>query len=366
MIARIRHRLPNTAAQPRGVLDRVILWSGILLVLAVVGFAAYYILDRQLSDAVVQEGPRIELSQYEQVVRDEPNNITNRLALADAYYRLDRYDEAIAQYEAALVINDQSAIAHIGLGRAKLAVQDFAGAAASLQAVVDQSQEEDISGTLVQSAHYYLGKIALEQQQPEEAITQLKEATTIERSDSDAWYLMGTAYIQSGQLDEAIDALEQAVLFVPDFTEAYEQMVLVYDQQGARGKALYARGMVAYSTGDLDDAADQLLAAVGASPTLGKAYAGLGLVRELQGEKQAAAIAYQQALHLTPDDFTANSGLQRLSGASGASTDSGLPADHPDTGDGGGSEQGASTDSGLPADHPDTGDGAGSEQGVTP
>jgi tetratricopeptide (TPR) repeat protein len=321
-------------------LDRIILWSGILLVVAVAGFGAYYSLDRQLSQPSTQEGPRIELSQYEQVVRDDPNNITNRLALADAYYRLDRYGDSIAQYEAALVINDKSALAHVGLGRAKLEVGDLAGAAQSLQAVIDQSKEEDISGTLVQSAYYYLGKIALQQQQPDEAIAQLKEATAIERSDADAWYLMGTAYIQGGQLDEAVNALTQAVLFVPGFTEAYEQLALVYDQQGTSGKALYARGMIAYSKGDLDDAAEQLEAAISASPTLGQAYSGLGLVRELQGDRDAAALAYQQALHLEPDDFNAKNGLQRLSGASAVSPDSTLPAGHPSTGDGGDSQQG--------------------------
>lgn len=339
MIAKIRRREPN-APVPRGVLDRIILWSGILLVVAVVGFGAYYSLDRQLSKPVTQEGPRIELSQYEQVVRDDPNNITNRLALADAYYSLGRYNDAIAQYDAALVINDKSSIAHVGLGRAKLAALDLAGAAESLQAVIDQSKEEDVSGTLVQSAYYYLGKIALEKQQPDEAIAQLKEATTIEPSDADAWYLMGTAYIQSGQLDEAVNVLTQAVLFVPDFTEAYEQLALIYDQQGAGGKALYARGMIAYSEGELDDAAEQLEAAISASPTLAQAYSGLGLVREVQGQRDAAVLAYQQALHLEPDDFSAKGGLQRLSGASAVAPDSTLPAGHPSTGDGGDSQQG--------------------------
>lgn len=340
MIAKIRHRLPNAAQPSRGVLDRVILWSGILLVVSVVAFGTYYYLDQQSSSPATQQGPRIELGRYEQVVRDDPNNITNRLALADAYYTLDRYDDAVAQYEAALVINSESALGHVGLGRALLATGDLTGAAESLQAVIDQSQKEDIAGTLVQTAHYYLGKIALQQQQPDEAIAQLKEATTIERSDADAWYLMGTAYVQNGQLDEALDALTQAVLFVPDFTEAYEQMALVYDQQGATGKALYARGMVAYSKEEFDDAAGQLEAAVSAAPTLAQAYAGLGLVREVQGERDAAALAYQQALHLNPEDFIAKGGLARLNGASDVQSDTGLPADHPSTGNGSGSEQG--------------------------
>ena len=53
---------------------------------------------------------------------------------------------------------------------------------------------------------------------------------------------------------------------------------------------------------------------ISASPTLAEAYAGLGLVREVQGQRDAAIVAYQQALHLKPDDFSAKSGLARLSG----------------------------------------------------
>jgi tetratricopeptide (TPR) repeat protein len=197
MIAKIRQEAANSAAPARRpLLDRVILWSGILLIIAVAGFAAYYYIDRQGAEPSAQEGLQIDIAQYEQVVRDDPNNVANRLALADAYYGLERYSEAVSQYEAALVINGESALAHVGLGRARLAVGDLAGAAESLRVVIDQSKEEDISGTLVQTAHYYLGKIALQQQDPEAAIAELKEATAIERSDADAWYLMGTAYVR--------------------------------------------------------------------------------------------------------------------------------------------------------------------------
>jgi tetratricopeptide (TPR) repeat protein len=332
MIVKIRQWLPGTGAPQRPLfLDRVLLWSALVLVLSVVGFAAYYLIDREVSTAPSATGPSINLEQYEQVVRDDPNNIANRIALADAYFGLGRYLEAAHQYEAALVINDKSALARLGLGRSQVAVADHSGASQNLQAVIDQSKEEDISGTLVQSAHYYLGKMALDQMEFDQAIAELTEATALERTDADAWYLMGTAYIQKGDLEEAISALTRAVMFVPNFTEAYEQLALAYDQQGAAAQALYARGMAAYSIGQFDDAAEQLEAATGKSATFAQAYAGLGLVREAQGQRDAAIIAYEQALHLNPDDFTAKGGLARLSGASGVSPE-GLPADHPSTG----------------------------------
>jgi hypothetical protein len=65
-------------------------------------------------------------------------------------------------------------------------------------------------------------------------------------------------------------------------------------------------------------------------------------VRELQGQRDAAALAYQQALHLNPDDFNAKGGLARLNGASEASPQGDLPAGHPGTGDDADGEQGVS------------------------
>jgi hypothetical protein len=79
MIVKIRQRLPHAAGPARGVLlDRIILWSGILLVISVVAFGSYYYFDQQASQPATQQGPRIDLAQYEQVVLDDPNNITNR------------------------------------------------------------------------------------------------------------------------------------------------------------------------------------------------------------------------------------------------------------------------------------------------
>jgi tetratricopeptide (TPR) repeat protein len=318
-------------------LNRLIVWAGALLVITVVGFAVYYAVDRSGS-GVSGIGER-ELAAAEQAVRDDPTNITNRLVLADVYFGRQRYNDAATQYRAALAINGNSTLAHVGLGRALIETGDPAAASKNFQAVVDLSQDEDISGQLVESSYYYLGTIALDQGDPAKAAEHLKKATELERTDSDAWFLLGTAYLEAGKLEEAIDSLGQAILFVPNFTEAYETLATAFDQQGAAGGALYARGMADYSNGDMDAAAEKLELAIKAAPKLPQAHAGLGLVRESQGQKDAAIVAYQQALQLNPDDFLAKGGLARLTDAP--------------SGD-------------LPAGHPTTEEGAGHDEGVTP
>lgn len=321
----------SRASSSRGVngfmqstLNRLIIWSAGLLVIVVVGFAVYYYVDQsQTGGSGMAER---ELTLAEEAVRSDPENIVNRLVLADLYYGRGRYQEAATQYEAAVQINDQSPLAHVGLGRALVETGDFEGASENFQSVITLSSEEDISGKLVQSAYYYLGTMSLEQGKADEAAEHLQKATALERSDADAWYMLGLAYRDGGKLDEAMEALGTAVMFVPNFVEAYEALAAVFDQSGSKAGALYARGMAAYSTGNLEDAAHKLQDAVEASPTLAEAHVGLALVRESQGQKDAAIVAYQQALHLKPDDFLARSGLARLTGTS-SSTD--LPGDHP-------------------------------------
>jgi Flp pilus assembly protein TadD len=320
----------------QSTLNRLIIWSGALLIITVVGFAFYYYAD-QSGDGVSGIAER-ELETAEQVVRDDPTNITNRLVLADMYFQRQRYDQAAVQYREAITINDKSTLAHVGLGRALIETGNTEEASANFQAVIDLSKEEDISGKLVQSSYYYLGTIALDQGQPDAAVEHFTQATALERTDADSWYLLGKAYLGAGKLDEAIDSLGQAILFVPNFTEAYEVLADAFDRQGSPGGAMYARGMVAYSEGDLGGAVAKLQEAVKASPGLWQAHAGLGLVLESQGEKDGAIVAYQQALQLNPDDFLARGGLARLTAASPAE----LPAGHPTAAAGEGTEEGVS------------------------
>ncbi len=325
---RARNRLMSSA------LNRMIIWSAALLVVSVVGFAVYYYVGQ--SGSAESGMAERELAVAEQFVRDDPSNITNRLVLADLYFGRQRYEDAVTQYEASIQIAAGSPLARVGLGRALMETGDFEGASENFTFVIDLSAEEDISGKLVQSSYYYIGIMALEQGKADEAVEHFQQATTLERSDADAWYMLGTAYGESGRLDEAVEALGRAVAYVPNFTEAYETLADVFDQKGLSGEALYARGMAAYSRDELGEAAGKLEAAIDSAPTLSQAHAGLGLVREIQGQKDAAIVAYQQALQLDPDDFLARGGLTRLTGASSAED---LPANHPTAASGGGSEQ---------------------------
>ncbi len=315
MTAGLEQRQPGRSSR---LLDRLMIWGAALLVVAVAAFGIYYYLGQQGPGEATPRDHQI--SQLEQDVRANPQDIGSRVVLAELYYTEQRYDDSVEQFRAALTIEEQSVVALVGLGRALVAVGDGSGAIVALQKVVDVTEESDIPGELAETARYYLGRVYLDQEQLGEAIANLEQAVAIDRADADAWYLLGEAYVKNGDLDEAIRALSQAVAFVPDFTEAYEQMAIAYDLKGLLPESQYARGMLAYSQGRYDEAEIELEAAVNASATLVQGYIGLGLVRETQGQRELALNAYEDAFQLEPDNFNVRAGLTRLGALTPGST----------------------------------------------
>ena len=308
MIARLKERIP---AQRGRILDRLMVWSAALLVLAVASFAVYYYVDQEGGGD--SAGPMDhQIATFETAVREHPDDASARANLAALYFAEGRYDEAIEQYEVALEVDEENETYLVGLGRALLSAGDHRAAAEKFQKAVDLSSEAELTSDVIETAYYYLGSISLTEGKPDEALTHLKKALDVEPTDADAWYLLGAASIEADDIDGAIEELTRAVLFVPDYTEAYEKLVVAYEEKGLEGEARYARGMLAYSEGRYGDAVTELEAAIAASPELASAYAGLGLARESLSERDAAIAAYKRAIELDPDSFSARAGLVRL------------------------------------------------------
>src|SRR3990170_8921171 len=308
MIARLKQRIPAHGGR---ILDRLMVWSAALLVLAVASFAVYYYIDQKGGGDSAGPMER-RISSFETIVRENPDDASARANLATLYFEEGRYSEAIQQYQVALDLDEENEAYLVGLGRALLSAGDHRAAAEKFQKAVDLSTEAELTSDVIETAYYYLGSIGLTEGKPDEAVAHLKKALDVEPTDADAWYLLGAASIEADDIDGAIEALTRAVLFVPDYTEAYEKLIVAYEEKGLEAEARYARGMLAYSEGRYGDAVTELEAAIAASPELASAYAGLGLARESLSERDAAIAAYQRAIELDPDSFSARSGLVRL------------------------------------------------------
>src|SRR5512142_787845 len=78
-----------------------------VLVVSVVGFAAYYYFDRYY--AVNTSIADREISQVSKMVQNDPSNLSARLTLANVLVRKGSYQEAVTQYNEVLKADDKNA-----------------------------------------------------------------------------------------------------------------------------------------------------------------------------------------------------------------------------------------------------------------
>jgi tetratricopeptide (TPR) repeat protein len=302
----------QTRAPRSSILDRTLKFLVLALVVAVVGFAAFYYTDRQVKPGpgLVEQG----IAQAEENVRQDPSHAGRRVALATLYAEARRFDEAITQFKAALEIDSASIAANYGLAIVYLERRQFAEAEAELQKVVDSRGDSEFSAAdkALQAAYYHLGRAQGAQQKLDAAIPTLERAVTIDRADADSLELLGSAYLAAGKLDLATLALERAVLFVPDSPDAFSMLAHIYRASGNEQKARYAQAMVLYGQRAFDQAAAELLGLLQEQPDDAAAWTGLGFVYEAQDLKREAADAYERALAAKPGDFNARQGFLRV------------------------------------------------------
>jgi tetratricopeptide (TPR) repeat protein len=308
-------------------MNRLIVGSVLVLVIGIPLIGVLYFFDQYRSP-----GPSLidrDIAVAEQAVTENPNLLTARLALAQAYAKNGRFADAIAQYDQILSVAPDAGTALLGRGTAAIALDRLDAAAADFQKVVDEAKGGEMANVdpQLESAYYSLGVIALKKGQPEAAVVQLASAIQIKRTDADALYLLGTALLQAGEPQRAVTSTRAAIALVPiGWCDPYAQLETAYTSLKDTAGAEYAAGMVAFCQNRPAEAQAKL------GPLTSGAYAvdalvGLGLLAEFQNDTPAAVDAYSKVLEKDPQNFAATTGLGRIGGVP-----SGSPASSPSAG----------------------------------
>lgn len=306
-----RGRIARIAQLDERATDRWIRRLAILLVVGVALTAALYVLDRR-----VDTGPGLAertVLAAEAKVRDDPNDVNSRLALGDAYEAAGRYQDAALQYGEILKAVPDSRLGLIGHGRTLFLAGDLAGAKRDLNAIIDVAAAGEMAGAdpQLEAAYYYLGAIALQEQDAQNAIDLLGRALRINRTDADALLLVGRAFIQVGDPGDAIAALRKAVALVPvGWCDPYADLERAYSAASDAAGASYAAGMTAVCDKRSDEAR-RILTPLTSGAFAIDAKVGLGLLAESEADLEAAADWYRQALADDPVNFQASQGLAR-------------------------------------------------------
>jgi tetratricopeptide (TPR) repeat protein len=299
-------------------LRRSIRVLALVLVAGAIAFITFYTFDRWL----VAKPPILDqqVVALEQNVRDNPNDLAVRGQLADTYVRKGRFQDAVAQYDAILATGKGQELAHFGRAAAYVGLGRLDDATSDYQFVVDFAKGGEMANvdTTLEAAYYGLGSIAMKQNRPTDAITQLEKALAITRSDADALYLIGTAFVATGQSDKAITVLRASIVFVPfGWSEPYVALRDAYTASSKTALAGWAQAMADLNSGKADLAEKELTALVDGDAGLDAAI-GLGLLYEVRGDTGNASTWYSKALAIQPENNAARLGLTRVGPAATA------------------------------------------------
>jgi tetratricopeptide (TPR) repeat protein len=257
-----------------------------------------------------------DIAVAEEAVTRDPTLLTARLALAQAYARNARFDDAIEQYDEILRVAPDAGSGLLGRGSARIALEQLDAAAADFGRIVELAERGEMAQVdpQLEAAYYGLGVIALRQERPQDAVQHLANAVEIKRTDADALHLLGTALLQVGEPQRAVTATRHAIALVPvGWCEPYAQLGSAYTALADTAGSAYAAGMVAMCEGRAGEAR-AALGALTAGPYAVDALVGLGLVAETESDMAAARDAYARALEKDPDNFAATTGLARAGG----------------------------------------------------
>jgi len=265
-----------------------------------------------LGKALFQKGQVDEaILEYQKALVISPEDAGTYVNLGGALIQKGKVNEAITNFQKALSIRPDFAEAHNNLGNALLQKGNVAGAIAQLEKALQRKPDYAeahynlgnalfLQGTtdkaIVQyqealkilpdfaEAHYYLGNVLLRKGQLDEAILQFQKALAIWPEDAGTYNNLGRALIQKGNVNEAIANFQKALSIRPDFAEAHNNL----------GSALLQKGQ-------LDEAILQFQKALAIQPDNAEVQNNLGDVLLQKGQLNEAIIHLQKALVIQPD-----------------------------------------------------------------
>lgn len=142
---------------------------------------------------------------FQHTIAVTKNNVAAHINLGFAYQDLNRFEDALAEYRAAIEIDPKFAPAHYNVG----------------------------------NVLYILGR-------NEEAIPEFKEAIRLYPNYTAAHCNLGTIYQKQGKVQEAFDEYTKSLAISPNYVDAHNNMGTLLDEQGQTEEALaYYRDAVA-------------------------------------------------------------------------------------------------------------------------
>lgn len=232
------------------------------------------------SDLAAVDAYRAELQLH-------PDNVAAHVNLGIALVHLGRYNEAIAEYQAAekllpgdprIMLNE--ALAYEKSGRVRDAAQQFAE--------LHKSHPEENKYTLLLADCY------LQMGENQQVIELLEPIQAQNSNDLGFAYMFGTALIRQGRIADGQVFLDRIL------------------RNGDTAEARFLLGTQMFASGDYPSAVKQLASAIDLNPNLPQLQSFYGRALLETGDPDGAAVAFRKELQRDPNDFAANLGLGQI------------------------------------------------------
>jgi tetratricopeptide (TPR) repeat protein len=181
-----------------------------------------YLEQDQLDEAAAEFQKAIEL---------DPENAVAHRNLGTAYGEQGEYEEAVAAYEKAIEIDPDYGEAYGDMAGILIFLDRISEAAAAGETAIGLAPD-------YANAHYNLGIAYHRQGELEKAVAEFEEAIGLAPDDPKIYNNLGATYYVQGRVDDAIDAWLQVVAIDPDYASAHKNLGVAYSDQGRIDEAI--------------------------------------------------------------------------------------------------------------------------------
>jgi tetratricopeptide (TPR) repeat protein len=217
------------------------------------------------------------IAEFQAAIELEPNNPDAHRNLGTAYGEQGKWEEAAAAYEKAIELDPDFGEAYgdlvwpyVELGR--------------LQEAIAAGEKGIELAPNYAMAYNNLGVVYGAQGDLDRAVTLLRQAIQVDPDCADAHYNLGFAYESLGQAEEAIAEYQEAIRADADYTNAYENLGSVYARLG-----------------QLDEAIAWWKKTLEIEPDRASTHQNLGMAYAEQGKAEEAIVEFETYLQLQPN-----------------------------------------------------------------
>jgi len=220
---------------------------------------------------------------YEKALRLRPDSVPIRTDLGVALVRLGHYSEAIDNYKEALKSDPENMVVRLNLALAWYKEAEFLKAAGELENVRRKNPDN-------RQALYLLADCYLRLAKNDDVVALLRPAYEANSGDLAVDYALGTALIRQGKIHEGEVVIDPIL------------------KRGDSPEANLLLGEAQFAAKDYGAAAATLRKALDQNQNLPEAWSlyGHALLNAGAEDLSAAKTAFQRAIQLDPNDFSAN------------------------------------------------------------